>query len=96
MNLPRIASLAAILALTAVGVAQAQDAASAAGGHHGAMRQACQADMAKLCPGVQPGGGRVMECFKAHRDGLSDGCKSAMAAMRAEHRAAAGDAAAPH
>ena len=64
--------------------------------HHGSMRQACQTDIAKLCPDVQPGGGRILQCFRAHKDALSDGCKSALMAMLAEHRAAAGDASAPH
>ena len=93
MKLSGITGLAVLLAMTAFGAAQAQDQ-DAAGGH-GHMREACQADMAKLCPGVQPGGGRVMQCFKAHKDELSDGCRSALMEMRAAHQAAKADAA-PH
>ena len=43
------------------------------------MRQACGADMAKLCPDAQPGPGR-RQCMMAHKDQLSDACKSAIAA----------------
>ena len=67
----------AIIAITA-GAAVAQDrpqAHSAAGGP----RIACKADVDKLCAGVQPGGGRVRDCMKAHRDQLSDACKTAIA-----------------
>jgi len=92
MTVSRIAGLAAGLTLLAFGVAQAQAGAGEHGGRGGAMRQACKADIAKLCPDVQPGGGRVMQCFKAHKDELSDGCKSALAEMRAERRAAKADA----
>jgi len=46
-------------------------------------RTACAADVQKLCPGVQPGGGRILACLKQHKDQVSDGCKSAvMAAMQ--------------
>ena len=95
MQRSRIAGFATVLALAAFGVAQARDAV-AGDDHHGSMRQACQTDIAKLCPDVQPGGGRILQCFRAHKDALSDGCKSALMAMLAEHRAAAGDASAPH
>jgi hypothetical protein len=40
---------------------------------------ACKADVEKLCAGVQPGGGRIRECMKAHRDQISDACKTAIA-----------------
>ena len=101
MSLTRIAGLAAALTLTAFAVARAQtpDAPPAAGDHghgRGAVRQACGADIAKFCADVQAGGGRVMQCFKAHKDDLSDGCKSALMTMRAERRAEKAGEAAPH
>lgn len=46
----------------------------------GAVREACRADIASLCAGLQPGGGRIKECLRANRDKLSAGCKSAIAA----------------
>jgi hypothetical protein len=54
----------------------------AQGGPGGGMRQACGADMAKLCPDAQPGPGR-RQCMMAHKDQLSDTCKSAIAAAMA-------------
>ena len=47
----------------------------------GALREACKADVASLCPGIQPGGGRIKECLKANKDKVSEGCKAAIAAM---------------
>lgn len=63
------------------------DAAVAQGGM-AATRAACQADLTTLCAGVQPGGGRIMQCLKAHKDQISAGCKSAIAERMAEKRAA--------
>lgn len=45
------------------------------------MREACAADIATHCAGVQPGQ-QTMQCVQKNRDKMSDGCKSAMAAMR--------------
>ena len=54
----------------------------------GALREACKADVASLCAGVQPGGGRIKECLKANKDKVSEGCKAAIAAaMRARQEA---------
>jgi hypothetical protein len=95
MKLSHITGLAAGLALMAFGAAQAQEGAGAHEGHgNGRVREACAADIAKFCPDVHAGGGRVMECFKSHREDLSEGCKSALMERRAEHRAAKADAAA--
>ena len=35
----------------------------------------CMADAARLCPGVEPGGGNQVACLKAHKDELSPACK---------------------
>jgi hypothetical protein len=53
---------------------------------HGALRQACQADIDKLCSGVEPGGGHVIQCVRQHQDQLSDGCKMALSSARANHQ----------
>jgi hypothetical protein len=55
-------------------LALAQDASTLA-----AIRAACAGDAAKLCAGIQPGGGRVIACLKEHKDALSDQCKQAAA-----------------
>jgi hypothetical protein len=43
-----------------------------------AARAACEADVQKLCNGVQPGGGRILACLKQHKDEVSVGCKQAV------------------
>ncbi|GGF75063.1 hypothetical protein GCM10007301_38680 [Azorhizobium oxalatiphilum] len=49
-----------------------------------AIQKACGADIQKLCAGVQPGGGRIVQCMKAHEAQVSEGCKSTMAALKAQ------------
>jgi hypothetical protein len=34
----------------------------------------CKADAARLCPGIEPGGGRLIKCMKAHKEEVSIGC----------------------
>lgn len=63
--------------------------AAAAQGPMAGVRAACQADLQKLCAGVQPGGGRIKQCLKEHKDQVSTGCKSALAQMMANKRAGA-------
>jgi hypothetical protein len=46
-------------------------------------RAACKADVATLCSGVQPGGGRVVGCLKQNEAQVSAACKDAMAKARA-------------
>ena len=42
----------------------------------------CKADVARLCPGVQMGGGRIIGCLKAHKEEVSIGCGKALQAMK--------------
>jgi hypothetical protein len=42
------------------------------------VRAACEADVQKLCPGIEPGGGRILACLKQHKGEVSDGCKQAI------------------
>ena len=44
----------------------------------------CKADVARLCPGVQMGGGRIIGCLKAHKMELSIGCGKALQEMKAK------------
>jgi hypothetical protein len=70
-------SLAGATALVlAVGAVQAQPRRLAA----------CQSDLQTLCAGIQPGGGRIAQCLKAHADQVSQGCKTALAERRAARR----------
>jgi hypothetical protein len=43
-----------------------------------ALRSACGDDVRKLCPNVEPGGGRIKECVLAHKDELSPTCHDAL------------------
>ena len=40
--------------------------------------QACRGDAQKLCKGVQPGEGRIVQCLKSHQQDLSQGCAAAL------------------
>jgi hypothetical protein len=44
---------------------------------------ACAQDVKTLCPGVEPGDGRIAACLKEHRRKVSSGCKDAIKAQRA-------------
>jgi len=37
--------------------------------------KACKADLAKVCPGVEPGQGRILACLQGKTDQLSQACK---------------------
>ena len=49
----------------------------------------CAEDAAKLCQGMQPGGGRVAKCLKEHSSELSPACRDSMAKTKARARAKA-------
>jgi hypothetical protein len=42
----------------------------------------CKADVARLCPGVQMGGGRIVACLKEHKMEVSVGCAKALQAIK--------------
>ncbi len=42
----------------------------------------CKSDVARLCPGVQMGGGRIIACLKEHKMEVSVGCAKAIQAMK--------------
>ena len=47
-----------------------------------AAQHPCMDDAKKLCPGVEPGQGRIAACLKEHKDQLSQGCKANIARFR--------------
>ena len=49
-------------------------------------RAACQADVDKLCQGVEPGGGGIMACLHQNEDKVSVACKEALAKAREKRR----------
>jgi len=70
-----VSGLALVALMSAAPSAFAQQAA--------AMKY-CKADYERLCPGVQPGGGRILGCLKAHKEEISIGCGKALQAMKAK------------
>jgi hypothetical protein len=44
----------------------------------------CKSDMARLCPGVQPGGGRIIGCLKEHKMEVSVGCATAIQKIKTQ------------
>ncbi|MDI4663446.1 cysteine rich repeat-containing protein [Xanthobacter autotrophicus] len=51
-----------------------------------ALRTACEADVKKLCAGVQPGGGRLVQCLKEHKDEVTPPCQASLGALAASLR----------
>lgn len=81
----RTAAVGALL----LGVAAANGAAAQARGDQaGALRQACAADVKALCPGVQPGGGRLKQCLRENAAKVSPGCREGLKEARAAKAAA--------
>jgi orotidine-5'-phosphate decarboxylase len=70
------AAFTGLVLATAAAPVQAQD--------RGAMRQACGQDVARLCPGVKPGGGRIIACFKEKAAELSPSCRTALQQAQAQ------------
>ena len=44
----------------------------------------CKADAARICPGIEPGGGRLAGCLKEHKNEVSIGCAKALKAIKAK------------
>jgi hypothetical protein len=42
------------------------------------VRSACGADVRALCAGVDPGGGRIIECLATQSASLSPDCRSVL------------------
>lgn len=42
----------------------------------------CAKDVAALCGGVEPGGGRVLACLKEHQESVSSACKDYLIDIR--------------
>ena len=66
-----VATVVILATVLGSGIAMAQTAAE---------RAACQADFEKLCAGVEPGGGRVVECLAKQLDKLTPQCKAVVEA----------------
>ncbi|MCC8963281.1 hypothetical protein H8A95_13410, partial [Bradyrhizobium sp. Pear76] len=47
------------------------------------LRSACGADVRSICGGVQPGGGRIVQCLATNAGSLSPGCRDVLAPFAA-------------
>jgi hypothetical protein len=70
--------------VSAFSLAALMSAAPGALAQQAAAMKYCKADFERLCPGVQPGGGRIIGCLKAHKEEISIGCGKALQAMKAK------------
>ena len=43
----------------------------------------CKADAQRLCRGVPPGSGRILQCLKAHENDLTVGCAKELRNLKA-------------
>jgi hypothetical protein len=67
--------------LRALAVAGALSTCSAFAVNAG-VAEACHADAASVCPGMEPGDGNFARCMKEHHDKLSEGCRTAIKKAR--------------
>jgi hypothetical protein len=44
----------------------------------------CKEDAARLCPGVSPGGGKLIGCLKQHQNEVSVGCAKELKAVKSK------------
>ena len=44
----------------------------------------CKPDIERLCPGVQPGSGRIAQCLKAHKMDVTVGCAKTLQKVKAQ------------
>ena len=48
------------------------------------LRTYCKADIERLCPGVEPGGGRIIKCLKANKMEMSVGCAMGLKKLKSK------------
>ena len=49
-----------------------------------ALRTYCRADIERLCPNVEPGGGQIKACLMAQKEQISVGCAQALEKLKKE------------
>ena len=50
------------------------------------IRSVCEADIKSHCAGIQPGGGRLMQCVQAKQSEISAPCREVLIAVKAERQ----------
>jgi hypothetical protein len=48
------------------------------------IRTYCMSDIERLCKGIEPGGGRLIQCLKTHKKEMSVGCAQALQKLKAK------------
>jgi Cysteine rich repeat len=71
----RVLSLALIAACFLGAPSRAQEMAD--------LRTYCMSDIERLCKGIEPGGGRILKCLKAHKKDMTVGCAQALQKLKA-------------
>jgi Cysteine rich repeat len=82
MNPSDAGYLARVMAFSGLWLALLWFAEPAAARERNAM-QACRTDAQQLCPGVQPGGGRIAACLRENEPKLSAGCHAQLGKVEA-------------
>jgi hypothetical protein len=88
--MPRRSATATLLVLTVL-VASAAARAQSAPPSEG-LGKPCQQDVARLCPGVKPGGGRIAACLQGKADEISEACKARIEQAKEVNQACHADA----
>ena len=50
------------------------------------VKEACKDDAKKLCEGIKPGHGKIIQCLKQHESDLSPACKEEISKSRGKDR----------
>lgn len=90
MKVIRLTALGIIIGVPALVLAQGAPPAphpreGGGRGEFAKVREACRADVDRLCKDAKSGHGQIRECLKAHEAELSDGCKAAINEAREHH-----------
>jgi hypothetical protein len=73
----------AVAATSAIVILSLPGAVSAQSNQIQQIMRYCKPDAERLCPGVPPGGGRIIRCLKAHKMEMSVGCAMTLRRIKA-------------
>ena len=87
MRHPFSTSLVTLTVVVSSFTARAQSAPPSEG-----LGKPCREDVARICPGVKPGGGRIVSCLQSQADQISEGCKARIEQAKEVNQACHADA----